>query len=278
MLCLLPKKTLIAGPYMGEFGWELMEWQGYIRKLRQRYERTIVISYPPSEYLYEECEFAPHGASLRDSGFAYGDTPIEAQLRIVEDVARERGVDHYDSLAPLKLHRWLKLLIGGQDFRRLREPAEPEDIFDVAFHFRAFVRADGDFKNYPLSDAQRVIDGCRAQGLRVACIGHPDLSIAPPPAEDRRSTDLRVAVRIISNARLMAGGSSAPMHLASLCATPMAVWTGPPFNADRYRTTWNPHRSPVTVVSEFTFRPSADAVISAVFAALDTAVPYKEIT
>jgi len=33
---------LIAGPFLGEFGWELMQWQGYIRQLSKFYKNTIV--------------------------------------------------------------------------------------------------------------------------------------------------------------------------------------------------------------------------------------------
>ena len=33
---------LIAGPFLGEFGWELMQWQGYLRQLAKFYKREIV--------------------------------------------------------------------------------------------------------------------------------------------------------------------------------------------------------------------------------------------
>ena len=31
-------KTLIAGPWVGEFGWELAAWQGYIRALSKNFD------------------------------------------------------------------------------------------------------------------------------------------------------------------------------------------------------------------------------------------------
>ena len=33
---------LIAGPFLGEFGWELMQWQGYLRQMSKFYKHVIV--------------------------------------------------------------------------------------------------------------------------------------------------------------------------------------------------------------------------------------------
>jgi hypothetical protein len=45
---------LIAGPFLGEFGWELMQWQGYIRQLSKFYKHTIVYGRPSSSYFYKD--------------------------------------------------------------------------------------------------------------------------------------------------------------------------------------------------------------------------------
>src|SRR4029077_21297644 len=50
---LLPKRNLFAGPYAGEFGWELMQWQGFVRARRAPYEQVHVLTYPRRELFYE---------------------------------------------------------------------------------------------------------------------------------------------------------------------------------------------------------------------------------
>ena len=69
---LVPNDTLLAGPYSGELGFELMEWSGYVRQLSAKYRRTIVVSYAGNGCLYDRCEYYPHGLSLENSGYGYG--------------------------------------------------------------------------------------------------------------------------------------------------------------------------------------------------------------
>ena len=46
--------TLLAGPWVGEFGYELCQWQGFVRKLSREYDDTIVVSRPGHEVLYSD--------------------------------------------------------------------------------------------------------------------------------------------------------------------------------------------------------------------------------
>ena len=45
-------KVLIAGPWVGEFGWELLAWQGYIRSLSRNFDKTIIICARSSKGIY----------------------------------------------------------------------------------------------------------------------------------------------------------------------------------------------------------------------------------
>ena len=45
---------LVAGPFLGEFGWELMQWQGYIRQLSKFYEHVTVYGRSSSAFLYKD--------------------------------------------------------------------------------------------------------------------------------------------------------------------------------------------------------------------------------
>ncbi len=68
--CFTPARNLIAGPFAGEFGYELMQWQGYVRARRPLYRESHVITYPGREYLYEGCTMHSHDIPLQKAGYA----------------------------------------------------------------------------------------------------------------------------------------------------------------------------------------------------------------
>ena len=69
-------KRLIAGPWVGEFGWELFAWQAYIRSLADNFDETIVLCRPSSQPLYQDfaTKFIDINPSegLSDSFFMHG--------------------------------------------------------------------------------------------------------------------------------------------------------------------------------------------------------------
>src|SRR5690242_12248737 len=67
-----PRNNLFAGPYAGEFGPELMQWQGYVRGRRRYYDQVHVLTYPGREYLYEGCQVHFHDIDLKNAGYWYG--------------------------------------------------------------------------------------------------------------------------------------------------------------------------------------------------------------
>ena len=69
------KKTLLAGPWIGEFGWECFAWQGYVRALSRKFDQTIIISRNNSKAFYEDFADVFYGYDppneLADSFFMY---------------------------------------------------------------------------------------------------------------------------------------------------------------------------------------------------------------
>lgn len=264
------REFLIAGPWVGELGWELMGWQGYVRKLRERYQRTIVISYPNREFLYEQCEFFPHDLQLQNSGFAYGKLPMDDARALVKHCADQLSINSYDSFFPFQLNKITRLLIGGQKFVKLRPTFVTSDKFDVAFHFRNLLRPeDGDEKNYPQQAAAAIVNDCVQRGLRICHIGDPRMSHNLDGCEDRRSVDLNETVATICSSRIVVGGSSGPMHLAHLCDVPIIVWAASSIILERYFGDWNPFGTRTFVTSDTTWKPNQDSVLSTVYTALD---------
>jgi ADP-heptose:LPS heptosyltransferase len=259
MLKLLRRKVLVAGPWIGEFGWELMEWQGYVRWRRQFYKETYVITYSNREYLYEGCHVFEHDLKLKDSGFDIGSRDRALVRSLVERCVRYHQIDSFDLFTPEQTLSRLKR--RKQKFIKFYEPPMDERRFDILFHFRDFERADGDAKNLSRSCADEIVQWCLSQALSVACIGYPTLAYCPKGAVDRRTMKLREDVATICSATLVVGGSSGPMHLSSLCGTPILVWIGPPSDVERYISYWNPFQSKVYVLTDKTFNPPSDMII-----------------
>src|SRR6516225_6317108 len=75
-----PRKILVAGPFAGEFGHELMDWQAWVRGLRDRYEEVHVITYPGRDFLYPGCKVHYHDIPLNKAGYKFGRfTPQELE-------------------------------------------------------------------------------------------------------------------------------------------------------------------------------------------------------
>jgi hypothetical protein len=63
---IFPKRDMFAGLYVGEFGWEVMQFQAYVRARRRHYNETHVLTFPGRKYLYEGCRaHAPIGTPDR---------------------------------------------------------------------------------------------------------------------------------------------------------------------------------------------------------------------
>ena len=268
--CFFPRKTLVVGPYTGELGWEMMVWQGFVRAIRKHYKKVIVISYPSSRPFYEDCTFIPHNSDLTKSGFGmWSITRKQALNLVIKHIGNSTCDAHYDLLLPHDLNRVSRLIIGAPIFLRLAAEKQSGNCYDILFHFRDFEReGDVSSKSYPHEEATQLYEMCKSYGFSCACIGHPELSYCPSDCCDLRALNMQVAIDSINNSRLVCGGSSAPMHLASLCAKPIVVWIGHGATLDRYFSYWNPHGSPVFAVTDKTFQPSPKNIFEQIKKAL----------
>jgi hypothetical protein len=257
---LLSRRNLLAGPFAGEFGWELMQWQGFVRSRRRYYRDVHVLTYPGRDYLYEGCHVHYHEIDLNKAGYGYGVLSPKEARQLAEAKASEIGLKDYDifdtSLLCTRYHKAL----WKQDFRLFQESPLASQPYDVVFHFRAVNKVGPDqSKNYPASYASELVERCLNGGLTVACIGHPDYALCPSNCVDHRSIDLRQTVAAISSGRAIAGENSGPMHLANLCGKPTILWAHDQWRID-YSLRWNPFRVPIYVVANDTFQPSPGVI------------------
>jgi hypothetical protein len=251
-----PRPVLVAGPFLGEFGHELMEWQAWVRAQVPRHREVHVITYPGREALYPGCQVHTHDVPLEKAGYRFGRfRPEEIKAR-ARAKAAELGLKNYDILTAQHLcTRYHQRYILPAQFDLLRTPPLDGKYRDIAFHFR-WVKKEGpdQTRNYPQEMCDRLAALARERGHSLCCIGHPLYSYCPPGVEDLRSEDLAQSLAAISSARVVAGELSGPMHLAQLCAVPILIWADGQWRIDTCRY-WNVFKAPLFVVANDTHRP-----------------------
>ena len=251
-----PRKVLVAGPFAGEFGHELMDWQAWVRTLARRYREIHVITYPGRDYLYPGCHVHTHDIPLSSAGYRFGKFPPPELEAMARRKAAELGLKDYDLLTPLAVcTRYHRHYLLPPKFELLAKAPEGGPLRDIAFHFRA-VKKDGPdvLRNYPAEMCDRVVARCLERGYRVGCIGHPLYSYCPEGVEDLRNEELAASVTAISSARLLAGELSGPSHLAQLCGVPIVIWAPDQWRIDNCNR-WNVFQVPTFVVANDTSNP-----------------------
>ncbi|HSY43737.1 MAG TPA: hypothetical protein VK811_07480 [Candidatus Acidoferrum sp.] len=264
------RRNLFAGPFAGEFGFELMQWQGFVRERRRHYDQVHVLTYPGRDYLYDGCRVHHHEIDLKSAGYWYGRFGPGDMRRMADTKAAELGLKDYDVFNPsLLCTRYHKILFWKQDFRLLKEPPLSGKPWDILFHFRS-VQKEGHYheKNYSPEMADELVRRCLDRGLSVACYGHPSYAYCPPGCADLRNTDLRQSVAAISSAHLAVGEASGGMHLANACGKPTIIWANGQEHID-FAFHWNPFRVPIYVMTTETWRPAPEDICRYLVQSLD---------
>ena len=263
--------ALIAGPCVSEFGWELMEWQGAVRKMAQGHDKVTVCSAAGHEPLYADLNpsFIPHHVvgyrdchRMRPGSIGNPSELTRVQHELAMDEARYRRagykVTRFTSI-PKNPRKAVgtRRPIEQQRFVKLGDPACISEPYPLVIHARArpdSVATSGD--NYPKTEWEELLRLLAAAGLsRVAAVGLRDASIVPAGAVDHRGHEIQPTMNLMAAATIVVGPSSGPMHLASLCGTPHMVWATDRHqaaimkrNKERYESYWNPLKTPVKVL------------------------------
>lgn len=255
-------KVLFAGPWLGEFGWELLCWQGFVRKVSRAYGTTIVHCPAGREALY--ADFAARIIPHAFKGTAETDR-VKEKAVMAEALASARALmpPDADHLLPLGFQP-----LGRQEFVAYGRHV-PGLATDILFHPRG--RSFGAYRNWDRDKWQDLIARLSDRGYRLGCLGvrSATAEVAGPFA-DHRDKPLDRTLDIIASARLVLGPSSGPMHLASLCRTPHLVWTDRGRHARghtnryKYETWWNPLGTEALVLDEHGFDPPVEAVLAEV--------------
>lgn len=232
LLRVYERRTLLAGPHLGEFGFELCCWQAALRWRSCAYGSTSVLCPPGSSLLYQDfarINHIPAGGRFAVVNRRKDVDVIPANKRIAGYGRTWRETD----LLRAKFHDQAFVLFDG--------PFEGEP-FDVVLHARAREhRMKHNWREWRWNELVR-----RLSDLRVAVIGRADecLELQGPNVTDLRGIPMdQLAGLLRRGARLIAGTSSGPLHLAALCGCPQVVFTTTA-NHRRYRLHWNPWNTP----------------------------------
>lgn len=240
-----------AGPWIGEFGWEIMTWVPYLRKLSREYDKMYISTFESVEALYMgfhcDVEFLPHRNQTRT------DTWEDGQMQAITTCTDNQGatIQITDHIRPVKEYR-----IEGE-YVRYGSPV----VKNVAVLFHARGIEKGAYKNWPQEKWEvlaKAFPGARSIGSGSDLIVKGTMQ---SPAGD-----LATLMNIIASASVVIGGSSGVMHLALMCGTPVVTWGDCNNFGDtlenRYKVTWNPFNTPVTWIDN-TWDPEPEQILDA---------------
>lgn len=235
-----PRKVL-AGPFVGEFGWELFCWQGFLRKMRSHYDHMTVISRVGKDILYKDFadEFIPVDISTANVNMYINHGSHPAQI-----VDYYKGMNEYTDFIPydsFKTRWWLDPQAAlKQQFIKFGGGTPTARPVDILIHVRDAHHCGTEFRNWRIANARWYVHWAISKGFSVACVGKRGTSLYIENTLDYRNFSLEEEVNLFSKCSVVVGSQSGPHHLAMLCGTPVITWQTKAEHAVRLQKYWNP--------------------------------------
>ncbi len=274
-------KKLFAGPWVGEFGWELFTWQAYLRKISKLYNHVTVCSRPGREFLYQDFadKFIPFTPPSEDVTMwvNYG---LDEHF-INTALAPPLGTEWLDPRVMLSnLHNQRKNIKGLTILETFTPPDQEfisygkvneDNAFDIIIHARNRTDAKAwTEKNWSVQNWKKLVVHFRAKSdrpWRIACVGHPSASHSIPYTTDLRGIPLDKLADVLASSKLCVGCSDGLLNFAALCKTPRLIWTiqsEAEKNIDRHTKCWNPFNAPIEMIVHKTWQPEITTIIAAI--------------
>jgi ADP-heptose:LPS heptosyltransferase len=250
-------KTLLAGPWLGEFGWEIMTWVPAIRKYSRKFDETIIVCKVEHEYLYRDFakEFIFHEKKGLPDRWLLNSKKVKMPELIIRNCPKTHVVQPTRSICSEWKREYLKYGIKRK-----------ECAYDLVIHARACDKYGQRSWNWPKPRYRKVIEALKPE--RVCCIGTEAHYI--DNTEDMRNFSLNIICDVLASSKVLLTPSSGPGHLASLCGCPQVIMTDNKYqksikgtNKDRYKHIWNPFDTPCKVLDEDNWQPSIKKVVKA---------------
>ena len=254
----MSERTLLAGPWIGEFGYELCQWQGIVRREAAKHDRTIVVTYPSHEGMYRDFtqdvrplpdwflagHFEPDGLAV------HGDTAKALRQRLrewIQEIPHTTWLRPQSTNVPCAQQTWADWRGAG--------PVDPRLIVLVTRH-----RALATFRNWRPANWKTLGQAMEDMGYQV----------------QYADCDWDQSLDLFGRCALAAGASTGGMHLASLCQCPHYVWGQMDLHirigggytlSERYTQRWNPFRAPV-LCGNLGWQPSVNQVLNGILQSL----------
>ena len=238
-------RHVLAGPFIGEFGWELFCWQGFLRKRRPDYDAMTVICRTGHGILYKDCadDIIEIDIPVTNVNMWKGSVDAEAIAsywsRNHDDFTDFIAFDTYKGRWWFDPQYQLKQKFVPYGVRN------PSLGFDILMHVRNAHHCRSGFRNWRKETATEYAQWAISKGYLVACIGRSDTSLLIEGTYDRRNKPLEYLMNIMTSSRMIIGSQSGPIHLAALCGLPIVSWQTRPEHAHRLRDYWNPFNTKV---------------------------------
>ena len=241
------QNTLVVGPFLGELGWEMFSWQPYIRGLflQSNADRCVVYGGPGRSSLYDFAEYReidlPKGNS--ECNLMNNFQEIKAELnslgqQLVDIHQKEEGDFQFFWINNLKTFNDPMYMLGKPNLIRARTPYEYNDK-NVCLCVRD--REMSSFRNWDYENwyglAESLVDICNV--YVVGKVNDTENWKMPEEVTDlTNQTTIDDCVNVFSGMKLMVGGSTGLLHLASRMGKDHFVW-GVKKNVLRYaETNW----------------------------------------
>lgn len=244
---------IFAGPWVGEFGWELFAWQGILRAVARdnKYKKFAVCGRKGHAYLYED--FATEYIN-------YDPPSTETNMWMCEGASYNYN-GKYDVV--IKPDNYLS---QKQEFIRFGEKFGEKFGYDILIHARSTDKCKTGYRNWDRDKWDEFVT--HFPSANIASVGTSDGALHIEGTDDKRDISLKDLSDLMANSTVLVGPSSGPIHLGSLCGLPHVTWS--PKNAsivmsnkDRYERVWNPLDTPVTFV-ESGWNPEVNEIVGAV--------------
>lgn len=249
--------VLLAGPWYGEFGWELMTWVPAIRKRSRKFDNTVIACQEGHDYLYRD--FA--GSFIHCNRKGLPDRwLLNGKKYKISTTIRNLFQEAY-LITPRKsvCYEWerdyIKYGLKSEDYE-----------YDLVIHARACTKYGQEAWNWPVKNYEKLV---KLLGLKKICsVGTTAHYIKG--TEDLRNISLSRLCNILTSSKAFLSPSSGPGHLASLCGCSHVIMTGSKWqksiggkNRDRYKRIWNPFKTECKVLDHHNWQPPVRVVAKA---------------
>jgi hypothetical protein len=264
-------KILVCGPWVGEFGWEIV-WQGLCREKAKQYDKIFVCTYGSSFGMYSDfsknwikhdwnsepiCYFLIDKTNLNlDKWKSY----IISELGNVDFFTPFDGVFNYNNDPNnTVLHEKDHRENGDWNFKNV----PPLKNYDIIIHARNREHSTG--RNWSIEFWNDLVIKLSKLNLTIGAIGTK--VFIPGNVDNLTQLPIKETMSLISGSKIMIGPSSGPMVLAMSLKTPILTW-GYSENKDptikrRYEKFWNFHNSPVKYFGISDYLPNVNQIMEA---------------